>query len=89
MKINIKRKGGKDPAITAANVMTYIRMVEDLERIASSATPEPRLLDPRLASEIKELKAELEKQGYVYFDGYKRPFRLVPVSKKHDVQRLA
>jgi len=56
-------------------IMTYIRMVEDLERIAAT---EP--FDPRLVYEIKELKEELASHGYVYVDGHdgERPFRLVP-----------
>jgi hypothetical protein len=56
--------------------MIYIRIVEDLERIA--ATTEPHPLDPRLVCEIKELKEELSKHGYVYLDGHSRLFRLVP-----------
>jgi hypothetical protein len=52
----------------------YTRLIEDLEQIAAT-TPSERL-DVTLWSEIKEAKEELEKQGYVYLDGYERPFRL-------------
>jgi hypothetical protein len=55
--------------------MTYIRIVEDLERIA---TTEEQPFDPILVNEILELKEELAEHGLVYFDGHSRPFRLVP-----------
>jgi len=55
------------------HIKTYIRIVEDLERIAAS---EP--FDPSLVYEIMQLKSELEKHGIVYLDGHQRPFRLVP-----------
>jgi hypothetical protein len=56
-------------------IMTKIRIVEDLGRLAAI---EPHPLDPRLVCEIKELKEELSEHGLVYFDGHSRPFRLVP-----------
>jgi hypothetical protein len=63
--------------------MTYIRMVEDLERIA--ATEQERdPFDLILVNEILELKEELAEQGIVYLDvdGHSRPFRLVPAKAK-------
>ena len=59
-------------------ITTYIRIIEDLQRMA--ATTEP--LDPILIWEIEEAKEELAKHGYVYLDGYTRPFRLVPEIRK-------
>jgi hypothetical protein len=50
-------------------------MVEDLERIRIAAT-DP--FDTSLVYEIKKVKEELAKQGYVHIDGCERPFRLVP-----------
>lgn len=58
--------------------MTYIKMVEDLQRIASAQES----FDPILVNEILELKEELADHGYVYFDGHSRPFRLVPAKPK-------
>jgi hypothetical protein len=59
---------------------TYRRIIEDLERIAATIPSER--LDVTLWSEIKEAKEELSKQGYVYLDGYERPFRPVPAIRK-------
>jgi hypothetical protein len=59
-------------------IMTYIRMAQDLERLAVATIERRQPLDPRLVHEIKELKEEVEKHGYVYIYGYERPFRLVP-----------
>lgn len=61
-------------------IMTYRRIVEDLQRMAAATATKPP--DPILIWEIKELKEELAKHGYVYLDGYTRPFRLVPEIKK-------
>ncbi len=61
-------------------VLTYTRMINDLERIAAATATKP--LDPGLVCEIKELKEELANHGYVYLDGYERPFRLVPAIRK-------
>jgi hypothetical protein len=60
-------------------IMTYIRIIEDLERIASSAS---RQDDITLLYEIREAKEELEKHGYFYRDGFSRPFRLVSEKTK-------
>jgi len=76
----------KDP------IMTYIRIIEDLQRMAATAT-ESQPFDSDMVYEIVELKRELErKHGIVYFDvddghGYKhymheRPFSLQPAIKK-------
>ena len=66
-------------------VRTYIRIIEDLERMAATELRER--LDLTLWYEIKEAKEELaSKHGYVYLDldgkGYERPFCLVPEIKK-------
>jgi hypothetical protein len=61
-------------------IMTYTRIVEDLQRIA--ATQSERPLDPILISEIKELKEKLANHGYVYLDGHEGPFHLVPAIRK-------
>ena len=65
-------------------IMTYTRIIEDLERMA--ATESRERLDVTLWYEIKEAKEELAKHGYVYLDldgkGYTRPFRLVPEIRK-------
>ena len=58
-------------------VITYIRIIEDLQMAATKPQPLERS-DPILWSEIKEAKEELAKHGYVYLDGYERPFCLVP-----------
>jgi hypothetical protein len=62
-------------------IMTYIRLVEDLERIAAT---EQQSFDPILVNEILELKEELSEQGIVYLDldGHSRLFRLVPEKVK-------
>jgi hypothetical protein len=57
-----------------------MRIQEDLQRIAAT---ERQPLDPRMACEIKELKEELSNHGYVYFDGYDKPFRLWPAVAPH------
>ena len=66
-------------------IMTYIRIIEDLERMVATAPP-TKPLDLELVWEIKELKEELSKHGYVYLDldgcGYERPFTLVPEIEK-------
>ena len=62
-------------------VRTYIRIIEDLERMAATELRER--LDLTLWYEIKEAKEELaSKHGYVYLDGHDGPFRLVPEIKK-------
>jgi hypothetical protein len=66
----------RDPITVSRELKTYIRIVEDLERIAATIPPER--MDPRLWNEIKEVKEELSKHGYTYLDGFSRPFRLVP-----------
>ena len=71
-----KQKSQRCSNVKRDPIMTYIRMVEDLERIAATTEPDP--LDPRLVYDIKELKEELANHGYVYLDGHSRPFRLVP-----------
>jgi hypothetical protein len=58
-------------------VHTYMRIVEDLERMVATAPP-TKPLDPTLICEIKELKEELSKHGYVYLDGNEHPFQLQP-----------
>jgi hypothetical protein len=59
---------------THNDIKTYIRMVEDLERLAAN---EP--FDRSLVYEIKELKQKVESlTDFVYLDGHARPFRLVP-----------
>ena len=62
-------------------IMTYIRIVENLERMVATAPP-TKPLDLELVWEIKELKDELSNHGYVYLDGYERPFCLVPEIRK-------
>jgi hypothetical protein len=52
-----------------------------LDRLRMAAT-QRQPLDPRLICEIKEAKEELANHGYVYLDGYERPFRLVPAIRK-------
>jgi hypothetical protein len=55
-------------------IMTYRRIVEDLERLAAT---EPS--DRSLVWEIKELKQTVESlTDFVYLDGHARRFRLVP-----------
>ena len=60
-------------------VLTYIRIIEDLQRMAATATG---AADAELVWEIKELKEELSNHGYVYLDGYELPFCLVPEIRK-------
>ena len=62
-------------------IMTYRRIIEDLQRMAAATEPQ-QTPDPELLWEIKELKEELSNHGYVYLDGYERPFRLVPEIRK-------
>jgi DNA-binding ferritin-like protein (Dps family) len=60
-------------------VMTYVRVVEDLEKQAAAQES----FDPILFNEILALKEKLrDEYGLVYFDGYMRPFRLVPAKAK-------
>jgi hypothetical protein len=74
------------------SVKTYIRIIEDLERLAATST-ESQPFDPDMVHEIVELKRELERNhGIVYFDvddgrGYmhymhERPFSLEPAIRK-------
>ena len=64
-------------------VLTYIRIIEDLQRIAATKPQPLERSDPQLLWEIKEAKEELaSKHGYVYLDGHDGPFRLVPEIKK-------
>jgi hypothetical protein len=74
------KKGSKRCSDMKDPIMTYIRMVEDLERIAMT---EEQPFDPILINEILELKEELAEYGYVYFDGHSRPFRLTPAVAPH------
>jgi len=71
---------------------TYIRIIEDLQRLAATST-ELQPFDPDMIYEIVQLKRELErKHGIVYFDvddshGYRhymheRPFSLEPAIRK-------
>jgi len=70
-------------------VSTYIRIIEDLQRLAATST-ESQPFDPDMVYEIVELKRELErKHGIVYLDvddghGYmhERPFTLQPEIRK-------
>jgi hypothetical protein len=69
-------------------VTTYIRIIEDLERLAATST-ESQPFDPDTVYEIVELKRELKRRGIVYFDvddGYgcmhERPFSLLPAIRK-------
>ncbi|HJT49391.1 MAG TPA: hypothetical protein VJ729_14495 [Nitrososphaeraceae archaeon] len=62
-------------------IKTYIRIVEDLERMVATAPP-TKPLDLEPVWEIKEVKEELSNHGYVYLDGYERSFRLVPAIRK-------
>jgi hypothetical protein len=73
-------------------IMTYILIIEDLQRITATST-ESQLFDSDMVYEIVELKRELEtKHGIVYFDvddghGYyhymhERPFSLEPAIRK-------
>jgi hypothetical protein len=71
------KKGSKRFSNMRGPIMTYIRIVEDLERIAMTES-----FDPILFNEILELKEELAEHGLVYFDGHSRPFRLVPAKTK-------
>jgi hypothetical protein len=64
----------KDP------MMTYIRIVEDLEKMLSSAS---RQDDIRLLYEIRYAKEKLAKHGYTYLDGFSRPFRIRPEVAPH------
>jgi hypothetical protein len=73
----------RDPATT------YIRIIEDLQRLAATST-ESQPFDPDMVYEIVELKQELErKHGIVYFDVddehgfmHERPFSLQPAIRK-------